>query len=335
VREIAARLDEVRYTVHVQGQRVRVARAEDEPDYGAELAALFARFEFPARDHRVELATPDALDSVERRILDLVAKLFPDAFAALATADADFLDPDVARFEREIRFYLAYREHMARLALPFCIPELGGELEARDAYDLALATKLEGQGMVLNDVALHGGERVLVITGPNNGGKTSFARMVGGLHHLASLGVPVPARRARLTLPDRIFTHFEREEDAGKLEDDLRRVRAILELASDRSVVILNETFSATAHEDALALGTEVLERLIALGPLTLFVTFVDELSRLGDATVSLVATVDPDDPARRTHRVERRVADGRAYAEAIAAKYGLTYERLAERLAR
>ena len=191
---------------------------------------------------------------------------------------------------------------------------------------------------MLNDVALHGDERVLVITGPNNGGKTSYARMVGELHHLASLGVPVPARRARVPLPDRIFTHFEREEDAGsvvgKLEDEMRRVRAILEQASARSVVILNETFSSTTHEDALALGTEVLQRLIALGPLTLFVTFVDELSRLGEQTVSVVATVDPDDPAHRTHRVERRVADGRAYAEAIAAKYGLTFAQLTERLA-
>lgn len=65
-----------------------------------------------------------------------------------------------------------------------------------------------------------------------------------------------------------------------------------------------------------------------------MYVTFIDELSRLGDATVSMVSAVEPDNPAVRTFKVERRRADGRAYAIHIAEKYGLTRERLARRLA-
>ena len=166
--------------------------------------------------------------------------------------------------------------------------------------------------MVTNDLRLSGTERILVITGPNNGGKTTMARTVGQLHHLAALGCPVPGRDVRLFLPDAIYSHFERREDpaamAGKLQEELQRFADdFARAATASSLIVMNEMFSSTTVQDALYLSRAMLQRISDLGALGVCVTFLDELTTFDETTVSMVSSVDPDDPATRTYKVIRR----------------------------
>jgi DNA mismatch repair ATPase MutS len=350
-RRVKSSLAAVQYTVQLKGSRVRVGMYEGEPDMSMEIGHTFERFRQRTVGRRRTTFTehPD-MNHVEGQILGLVERLHPETFATVedyCARHAHYLDPTIARFDREVQFYLAYLDLVEPLrsrGLAFCYPRVSTkskEIHVSDGFDLALALKLGSDDVpvVSNDFILGGSERVLVVTGPNQGGKTTFARMFGQLHHLASLGLLVPGSDARLFLADQLFTHFEREEDLqtlhGKFEEELVRIHEVLQRASGDSVVIMNESFGATTLSDALKVGAEVLEQIASLDALCVFVTFLDELASLTDSTVSMMSTVDPDDPAVRTYKVVRKPADGLAYAAAIAAKYGLTYEALRRRIDR
>ena len=161
-----------------------------------------------------------------------------------------------------------------------------------------MAIKTEGgqTALVGNTLHLSGAERVLVVSGPNQGGKTTFARTIGQCAYLASLGCPVPAKRAVFTLPDAIYTHFDRQENLstphGKLHDELVRIRDILSQATAASLIIMNESFSSTTVSDALLIGTEIIRRIINLDSTAVYVSFLNEPSRIGPACVSMVGEV-------------------------------------------
>jgi len=342
-------LAQITYETRIKGGRVEVSRYAGEPDYSDEIEQVFSRFQQGGvKDYRVAYRGWPGMNHVAAQITELVARLFSAEFEALADYCArwsGFVDASVRQFERELQFYLAYAEYIRPLqkaGLAFCYPDLDPVskiVSATATFDLALAARLLARPgrVVTNDFFLREPERVIVVTGPNQGGKTTFARTFGQLHHFAMTGCPVPGSSARLFIPDRIYTHFEREEDisnlSGKLEDDLVRIQRVLRSATSRSIVIMNEIFTATTLSDATFLGTRVLDKVIELDLLCVYVTFIDELASMAPTVVSMASTIVPENPAERTYKIVRKPADGLAYALAVARKHRVTYEQLRERI--
>jgi len=341
-------LSTIEYSLMIKNNTVEVRHYASEADYSAIIEDIFAKFKQDAvKDYKVKFYDQIEMNNVEENILNLVAQLYPDIFLNLDnyySKNGTYADQTIMTFSREIQFYIAYLEYIEifkQAGLPFCYPEIGQDKNIYDyeGFDLALAYKVidKNGSIVCNDFYLKAPERIIVVSGPNQGGKTTFARMFGQLHYLASLGCPIPGREAKLFLFDRLFTHFEREETiqniSGKLEDDLIRIYNILNQATTNSIIIMNEIFASTTLQDALFLSKKIMEKISQMDLVCVWVTFLVELASFNNKTVSMVAETAPENPTRRTFKIIKKNADGLSYAISIAQKYRLTYDHLIKRI--
>lgn len=342
-------LSSIKYNIFIMDNGFKVTKYEDDADYSMEVEKTFERFkQGVVKDYLVHFGEPVEMNHIEEKIVTFVAELHPEIFAHLDRYNEhnlNYLDTTIKVFDREIQFYIAYLEYIEKFkqkGLKTCYPIISDqskEVYNEEGFDFALASKLisEHSTLVTNDFYLKNKERIFVISGPNQGGKTTFARTFGQLHYIANIGCPVAGKKAQLFLFDKMFTHFEKEENInnlrGKLEDDLIRIHEIIGKATSNSIIIMNEIFTSTTLQDAIFLGKKLMEKIIDLDLLCVCVTFIDELSSLSDKTVSMVSTIVPENPALRTFKIVRRAADGLSYALSIAERYRLTYTSLKERI--
>jgi len=348
-KRIRDKLSEVHYTMYIDivDAKIRVRKFADEVDFTNSIENLFDKFRQGESGERYfpKIKEEPTNPRIEAQVLEMLASIYKDAFNELNTfADKyyNFIDKTIVDFSREIQFYLGWIELVQPLiaaGLPFCFPlvaEGQEKIYVDGGFDIALAYRRHGEGIITNDWHLDYPERVIVLTGPNQGGKTTFTRSFGQAHYLAALGLSVPGRSASLFLFDRILTHFGREEDisaeSGVLQSDLRRLKELLALTTDRSIMLINEIFSSTTLSDALVLGKHMMEDVVKMGGPAIIVTFLDELANPTPEKVSMMSYVDPEAPETRSFKIVRRPADGLAYAIYIAGRHGLTYDQLKER---
>lgn len=342
-------LSEIRFVMVLEPGQFTVTLPEGEVEYAAQVENVFGRFNLEGcgQGSLFEVRKSLGMNHIEARIVEFVRKLYPDNLEPLDEffrKHGNFLATEFMTLRRELIFYLAYYDYIEPLretGLPFCIPKLKVDDRSEMVYgvfDLLLAQKRHGRNIVLNDVKVGRDEKIFIVTGPNQGGKTTYARTYAFIHYLAALGLPVPGTRAELFIPDRIYTHFEREEkvenELSKLEHDILRLKSGLANISRESLVVLNEIFSSAALIDSVRLSEMLLDELLERGCVVVWVTFIDVLARIDDRrVVSLVALISEEDPTIRTFKVVRKKPGIKAYAASLAEKYGLTYEIIKERL--
>ncbi len=220
-----------------------------------------------------------------------IGELMERGVNTVASALGESVDHVKSFFEMlrtEIGFYVAcinVHERLAERGEPTCFPEPlpSGELAlaTRGLYDVSL-TLTVAQPVVGNDVDA-GGKSLVMITGANQGGKSTFLRSVGIAQLMMQCGMFVGAASLRANLCAGLFTHFRREEDAamqgGKLDEELKRMSEIPDLITPHCVVLCNESFSATNEREGSEIARQVIRALLEANVKVLFVTHLFDLA--------------------------------------------------------
>jgi DNA mismatch repair ATPase MutS len=214
-----------------------------------------------------------------------LAALRDRGIALVANALAQSTDHILAFFSMlrtELAFYvgcLNLRAALASLGEPTCIPVPipadKGKRSAKRLYDPCLA--LEIKNRVVDNDLLADSKTLVIVTGANRGGKSTFLRSVGIAQLMMQCGMFVPAENFSASLCERIFTHYKREEDptmkSGKFDEELGRMSAIVDNLVPSSLVLLNESFAATNESEGAEIARQVVSALTERRVIVYYVT--------------------------------------------------------------
>jgi DNA mismatch repair ATPase MutS len=248
-----------------------------------------------------------------------VSELRDRGIAIAANAVAQSNDHILAFFrtlQTELAFYCGclnlYEKLSANGESPgFPVPRPGAErrFTVRGLYDACLALKL-GHRVVGNDVD-GDGAALFVVTGANQGGKSTFLRSVGLAQLMMQCGMFVPARSYTANLSAGLFTHYKREEDAtmraGKLEEEIERMSAVVDQLLPDCMVLFNESFQSTNEREGSEIGSQIVRALLEGRIKVFFVTHMYALaSSLSDKSVgsAMFLRAERREDGTRTFRI-------------------------------
>ncbi len=219
---------------------------------------------------------------------DALAELRNRGVAVAAVALGRSTD-HILNFFRMLRLELAFYVGCLNLAdrlrakgEPICLPDAGPSgFATHGLIDASLTLRLQDRA-VGNDVDATG-KSLVVITGANRGGKSTFLRSVGQAQLMLQCGMFVAAESFTSVLAAGVLTHFRREEDAsmtsGKFDEELTRMSRIVDQARPTSLALFNESFASTNEREGSELGRQVVHAMLAAGIRVVYVTHLYDLA--------------------------------------------------------
>ncbi len=231
----------------------------------------------------------------------------------------DRLDDSLAFLAGSVSLHKALHSHGGPVCFPSVTRAEGRAFSCADLREVPLAVRGAAVGTDLGAPDL----RLCLITGANQGGKTTFLTAVGQARVMAQCGLPIAARSLTAPVRRSILTHFRREEDSslhsGKLEEELHRAARLVEQMRSPALVLFDESFASTNERDGSLLNEEIDDGLLHAGCEIWSVTHLTDYARhfYGvPCVVSLVA------PRGRTFRLVQAApassADGLGLARRI-----------------
>ena len=212
------------------------------------------------------------------------------ALAATALGQAaDHVRDFFSMLRAELSFYvgcLNLHQFLRADGEPTCFPTPHDSSERLlsfvGLYNVALAVTLNSRAV--GNSANADRKNLVVITGPNSGGKSTFLRSIGIAQLMMQCGMFVPADMFRGSLCKGLFTHFKREEDtaleSGKFDEELKRMTEIVDHVGSQSLILFNESFAATNEREGSEIAHQIITALLDAGVRAMCVTHMYQLAR-------------------------------------------------------
>ncbi len=319
----------------------------------------FEQFEGEEHKNTATRNQPSDMDTALFKELDRYTKDFTRRIANAIKGYHELFFTDIYELEHQLDYYdgavsfISFvRSRGLEMARPRLTPKNERRLSLANAFDLcffrqaAMADfkKLGDELIVRNDIDVTD-EQFYLITGANNGGKTTFARGVGLCQLLAQIGMYVPADFAEISPVDFIFTHFPKEEEVGidssRFTTEIKQLKDICDRITPHSMIIMNESIQSTTPDECVEIAAWHLEIMAAVGLRGMYVT---HLNRLYDRSMeindknyptkigSLVMAVD-EQTGKRLYKVEKRPPSAGSMAYTIYDIFGAKLEDVRKRL--
>jgi DNA mismatch repair ATPase MutS len=286
-------------------------------------------------------------------MLILMLPVIPMIFSSIATSDRDTIiyplrkkfksSPELARSLDALGLIdelLAFRRYAQAFGNDVVLPEIiDNERHCLQAQQVRNPVLGKGNSAyVPNQIPIDAaGERLLVITGPNSGGKTAYCKTVAQVQLLGQIGCYVPAEKARLVPAEHIFYQVpdpgRLDEKMGRFGHELKRTREIFFNATSRSLVVLDELGEGTTYEEKMEISEYILKGFHSLGASTLLVTHNHELcQRLHEEAMGQYLQVEFAE-GKPTHRLISGVSKV-SHADRVAAALGFSRDDVKKHLA-
>lgn len=291
-------------------------------------------------------------DALKKSVTDILRKTVNDIKSTLKKY-INISGYTLINLYPEIVFFIRFSELVDKIramGMPMCKPEIRNPEDRycsfKELYNLKLAiNNVNGDNIdiVTNEFQFNDERRIFILTGPNRGGKTIFTQAVGLCMLLAQWGVYIPASQAQISPCDNIYTHFPADEndtvDLGRLGEESKRLAEIFEIATDKSLLLLNESLATTNVSEGLFIAEDVVKAMKYLGTRAIFNTHMHELARdldkinasEGDSVVASIITGVHD--GQRSFKVTLAPPQGVSYAKDIAEKYGVTFDKIKSKI--
>ena len=261
-------------------------------------------FTLPPRDE----AGSNALSNLTNRGINLVANA--------AAQSADHISSFFTMLRAELGFYvgcLNLRDQLQALGQPAGFPVPSAmeplRLSASGLYDVCLCLR-KNDRVVGNDVQADG-DSLVIISGANSGGKSTFLRSVGLAQLMMQCGMFVAADSFQASVAEGVFTHFIREEDdtmtSGRLDEELSRMNVIANQIHPHALMLFNETFAATNEREGSEIARQVVRALREAGIRIVFVTHQFDFAesfRLEGASSTLFLRAERTEDGKRSYKL-------------------------------